>query len=52
MEKDLEELQCIAANLIVRDYVKGYVSFAHNVVVVAKGTPFPPASERWLKDPF
>ncbi len=52
VDKDVEELQCIVANLIVRDYVRGYIAFKQGVVVVSKGQPFPAPSEKWLRDPI
>jgi hypothetical protein len=35
----------------VRDYIKGYVSFSHKVLVCSKKDAFPPPSEKWLRDP-
>ena len=38
----MDEVECVAANLIFRKYVKGYISHKNKVVVVAKADPFPP----------
>jgi hypothetical protein len=39
---DADEVECIAANLIYRRYVRGYISHRARVMVVAKADPFPP----------
>lgn len=41
-EVEMDEVECIAANLIARKYVKGYISHKAKVMVVAKNEPFPP----------
>lgn len=41
---DLDETQCIVANLIYEGKIKGYISHAHRKVVVSKQNPFPPLS--------
>ena len=33
---DLDEVECILANLIYRKYVKGYMSHQHRVMVISK----------------
>jgi len=38
---DMSEIECIIANLIVRKYVKGYISHKLKVLVVHKTQPFP-----------
>lgn len=39
---DLDETQCIVANLIYEGKIKGYISHQHKKVVVSKQNPFPP----------
>lgn len=39
---DLDETQCIVANLINEGKIKGYISHQHRKVVVSKQNPFPP----------
>lgn len=39
---DLDETQCIVANLIYEGKMKGYISQQHRKVVVSKQNPFPP----------
>jgi hypothetical protein len=39
---DMDEVECLAANLIYRRYVKGYLSHRAKVMVVAKADAFPP----------
>jgi hypothetical protein len=50
VEQDLDEVQCILANLIVRGYIKGYIAHKPKLVVLSKSDPFPPPSEKWLRD--
>ena len=47
---DMDEVECVAANLIFRRYVKGYISHKSKVMVVAKAEPFPPLSTAALND--
>jgi hypothetical protein len=42
VEMDMDEVECVAANLIYRKFVKGYISHKSKVMVVAKAEPFPP----------
>ncbi|KAF6038914.1 C27F2.10 [Bugula neritina] len=42
---DLDEAECIIANLIYEGKVKGYISHAHRTVVVSKQEPFPALTE-------
>ena len=44
MPIDLDEVECILANLIFRGYVRGYLSHAKRVLVLSKRDPFPTAS--------
>lgn len=39
---DLDEIECIVANLIYEGKIKGYISHQHRKVVVSKQNPFPP----------
>lgn len=41
---DLDEVQCILANLIYMGHIKGYVSHQHQKLVVSKQNPFPALS--------
>ncbi|XP_071839111.1 PCI domain-containing protein 2-like [Apostichopus japonicus] len=41
-EVDSDEVQCIIANLIYKNYIKGYLSHQHNKLVVSKQKAFPP----------
>jgi len=40
----LDETHCIVANLIYDGKIKGYISHAHNKLVVSKQNPFPSVS--------
>ncbi|XP_053311206.1 PCI domain-containing protein 2 isoform X2 [Spea bombifrons] len=41
---DIDEVQCIIANLIYMGHIKGYISHQHQKLVVSKQNPFPPLS--------
>lgn len=41
---DIDEVECVVANLIFRKLIKGYVSHKSRVVVLAKTGAFPPLS--------
>ncbi|CAL8284885.1 unnamed protein product [Gadus morhua 'NCC'] len=41
---DLDEVQCLLANLIYMGHIKGYISHQHQKLVVSKQNPFPPLS--------
>ena len=41
---DLDEVECILANLIFRGYVRGYLSHTKRVLVLSKRDPFPTSS--------
>ncbi|KAJ7415158.1 PCI domain-containing protein 2 [Pitangus sulphuratus] len=41
---DIDEVQCILANLIYMGHIKGYISHQHQKLVVSKQNPFPPLS--------
>lgn len=51
VEMEMDEVECIVANLIYRKFVKGYVSHQHRVAVLSKADPFPPLSTVTLTDP-
>jgi nuclear mRNA export protein PCID2/THP1 len=38
---DVDEVECIVANLIFRKFIKGYISHKNRVVVLSKIDPFP-----------
>lgn len=38
---DLDEIECILANLIFRGYVRGYLSHTKRILVLSKSNPFP-----------
>ena len=42
---DVDEIECVLANLIYSGYIKGYISHQHAKLVVAKGNAFPPLRE-------
>lgn len=46
----MDEIECVAANLIFRKYVKGYISHKNKVMVVAKQDAFPPLASVSLVD--
>lgn len=50
IEMDMDEVECICANLIFRKYVKGYISHKNKVMVVAKTDPFPSLANVTLND--
>ena len=41
MPIDLDEVECILANLIFRGYVRGYISHGKRILVLSKKDPFP-----------
>lgn len=41
MNSDLDEIECILANLIFRGYVRGYISHSKRILVLSKNNPFP-----------
>mmetsp|Transcript_18616 Transcript_18616/g.23973 ORF Transcript_18616/g.23973 Transcript_18616/m.23973 type:complete len:408 (+) Transcript_18616:114-1337(+) len=41
---DLDEIECILANLIFRGYVRGYIAHTKRVLVLSKREPFPVAA--------
>ena len=49
---DLDEVECVVANMIYRKYVKGYISHKSRVLVVSKSDPFPALTAALLADPM
>lgn len=46
---DLDETQCLIANLIFENKIKGYLSHSHQKLVISKQNPFPSlASTSWI----
>jgi len=43
-----DAVMCALANLIARDYVRGYVAYRSKVLVLSKQNPFPGFSDKWL----
>jgi hypothetical protein len=41
---DMDELQCVLANLIAKKWVRAYISHKHQKVVTAKTNVFPKLS--------
>lgn len=41
---DMDETECLLANLIHEGKIKGYISFQHKKLVISKQNPFPPLS--------
>lgn len=41
MHLDLDEIECILANLIYRGYVRGYIAHTKRILVLSKKDPFP-----------
>lgn len=52
MPLDLDEVECILANLIYRGYVKAYISYAKKMLVLSKVSPFPHLKTVNLTDLF
>lgn len=48
-DMDDNEMQCILANLIYEDKIKGYLSYQHKKLVVSKQNAFPPLSAVKIK---
>jgi len=49
VDVDDDEVQCIIANLIFEDKIKGYISFQHQKLVISKQNAFPPLSSKLVK---
>ena len=43
---DQEEVECIVANLIHQQFIKGYIAHKQQVLVVSKKDPFPSVQKR------
>jgi hypothetical protein len=52
VQRDMDEVLCLVANLVYRGFIKGYISHKLQVVVVSKDNPFPGYSPDWFKDPY
>jgi nuclear mRNA export protein PCID2/THP1 len=50
VEMDLDECECVLANLIYRKYVKGYISHKARTLVLSKQQPFPPLNSITFDD--
>ena len=44
IEMDLDEIECVIANLIYKGFIKGYLSHQMRVLVVSATKAFPPLS--------
>ena len=44
VDMDLDELECIIANLIFQNKIKGYISHQKRFLIVSKADPFPIAA--------
>lgn len=44
VKADLDEVECILANLIYRSYIRGYLSHGKRMLVLSKKDPFPTAA--------
>lgn len=45
LDLDMDEVECVTANLIYKKYVKGYISHKNQVVVLSKLAPYPPLKD-------
>jgi hypothetical protein len=43
-DSDLDEIECVVANLIFRNQVKGYISHQKRFLIVSTTGPFPSAN--------
>jgi hypothetical protein len=41
VEMEVDEIECVLANLIYNGYIKGYISHQHGKLVVSKDKAFP-----------
>ena len=46
----LDEIECIVANLIYNQYVKGYISHEKRILVLSKNDPFPFSSVKAMRE--
>lgn len=44
IDMDLDEVECVLANLIFRGIIKGYISHSKRILVLSKRDPFPKAA--------
>ena len=50
LEVDMEEVECLLANLIYKGYIRGYISHGMQTVVLANTNAFPRLVDR--PDPY
>ena len=48
-DMDIDEVECVVANLIHRRFIKGYISHKSRVVVLSKADPFPSLSSVFVQ---
>ena len=48
---EMDELECMLSNAIVRRYIKGYISNKLKVLVLSKDDAFPAPCEEWWREP-
>lgn len=48
---DMDELECMLSNCIVRRYLKGYISNKLKVLVLSKDDAFPAPCDEWWREP-
>ena len=46
----LDEIECIVANLIYNQYIKGYISHEKRILVLSKNDPFPFAAVKSMRE--
>ena len=51
VDMELDEVECVVANMIYRKYVKGYIAHKNRILVVSKIDPFPSLHKVLLEDP-
>ena len=51
VDMELDEVECVVANMIYRRYVKGYIAHKNRILVVSKIDPFPSLHKVLLEDP-
>ena len=44
MRMDIDEIECVLANLIYRGYIRGYIAHNKRYLVLSKRDPFPVAA--------
>eukprot|EP00879_Flechtneria_rotunda_P028463 GHRR01030578.1.p1 GENE.GHRR01030578.1~~GHRR01030578.1.p1 ORF type:complete len:299 (+),score=94.71 GHRR01030578.1:444-1340(+) len=51
VDTDMDELECMLSNCIVRKYMKGYISNKQKIAVLSKDGAFPPPTDDWWREP-